>query len=92
MGRVREAGRDVAFYFGIGEGSDATRASTPEQESFGDVVIRVAPPLVAAMLLGLALGVDDDLVGYATLLGLVLVLALAWAAVLGAFHSSSRDR
>lgn len=62
------------------------------EASIGDVVIRVAPPLVAGMLLGLALGVDDDLVGYATLLGLVLVLALGWGAVLGAFRSSSRDR
>lgn len=54
MARLRDAGRDVAFYFGIGEGSDATRGSTGEQDSFGDIAIRVAPLLVAAMLLGLA--------------------------------------
>ena len=92
MGRVRDAARDVAFYFGIGDGSEAIRASTAEQESFGDVVIRVAPPLVATMLLGLALGVADDLVGYATLLGVMLVLTLGWAVVRGAFCNSSRDR
>lgn len=92
MRRVRDAGRDVAFYFGIGDGSDATRASTAKQESFGDVAIRLVPPLVATMLLGLAFGIDADLIGYATLLAVMLVLTLGWAVVRGAFRESSRDR
>lgn len=44
------------------------------------------------MVLGLTLGVDDGLVGYATLLVLVLVLALGRAVVLGALRNFSRDR
>lgn len=50
------------------------------------------PHQARAMVLGLTLGVDDGLVGYATLLVLVLVLALGRAVVLGALRNFSRDR
>ena len=44
------------------------------------------------MVLGLAFGIDDDLIGYATLLAVMLVLTLGWAVVRGAYRESSCDR
>ena len=92
MGRLRDTGRDVAYYFGIGEESEATRASTLKQEDWWTVVLRIGPPVVGAMLLRDALGADHGLAGYALLVGLVIVLATAWGLLLCLLRESGGGR
>jgi hypothetical protein len=94
MGRLRDIGRDAAFYFGVGEGSEHRGASQPEQQDadWWQVGLIIVPVLLAAFFLRRVLGFEDDVVGFLVVLGLVLVLAPIWALILRAVHSAHGNR
>jgi hypothetical protein len=65
VGRLRDFGKDAACYFGVGEGSERSRACREPEENESDLelVLRIAPPLVVTLALRRVLGIDDDLSG-----------------------------
>jgi hypothetical protein len=83
MSRLKNFGRDAAYYFGIGEGSERTRQSTNEQERpLVSTAVGVAAALVVAFLLRQALGLDEDVAGCGLSLALAFALALVCALAL----------
>jgi hypothetical protein len=82
MGRLRDFGLDLAYYFGLGEGSDRARGSDHDDEPWLPVALgAVLVPALAFVLSG-PLGFDDDLVGRLSTVGLVAVLAMACGLVM----------
>jgi hypothetical protein len=82
MSRLRDLGRDTAYYFGVGEGSVRARESEAKQATWLGTAVGVVPVLVVAFVLRRILGLDDDFTGFRLLLGLILVLAVIWGLVL----------
>ncbi len=82
MSRLRDFGRDVAHYFGVGDGSGHAGAAAGVQESWLGTLVPIVPALLAAFWLRRVLGLDDDLVGSLATLLLVVVLAVMWGLVL----------
>jgi hypothetical protein len=80
MSRFRELARDVAYYFGAGEGSDRMREAQ-EEASWLDTAVRVVPVLVVAFVLRGVIGLDG-FAGFLATLGLVFVLAAVWGLTL----------
>jgi len=93
MSRLSSIGRDVAYYFGVGEGSEATRGYEPK-ETWLQWAVQLFPPLVVALVLRGALGLDEGFVGFGLSIVLLVLLAIAWVAALrlAGFGSTSRKR
>jgi hypothetical protein len=77
MGRLRDFGRDLANYFGFGEGSERAGESAPDDEPSLQTALWVLVPAALTFALHGPLGMDDDFAGRLTTVG--LVAALAWA-------------
>jgi hypothetical protein len=95
MGRLRDFGRDTAYYFGVGEGSDPRRDPEQEGGTWLSTAVGIVPVLVAGFVLRRLLGLDDDFAGFVATLGLVVALAAVWGLVLRMggrkVHLSRRD-
>jgi hypothetical protein len=79
MGRLRDFGRDVAHYFGLGERPDAATESSDDEEPWWHGALAVGALLPLAFLLRETLGFEDDLEGFLAM----LVIAAVLASVLG---------
>jgi hypothetical protein len=77
MGRLRDFGRDVADYFGLGERPDAATESSDDEEPWWHSALAVGALLPLAFLLREALGFEDDFEGFLAMLVIAAVLASA---------------
>lgn len=79
MGRARDLASDVAYYFGVGEGSaGAAEQSQPRPESRWLSAVRVAVIVFAAFALIAAVGPEGALAGLVVLVALITVLTTGW--------------
>ncbi len=88
MGRLRDFGLDVAWYFGVGEGSEARRSSGEELD-LGDI-LRVVVVVPAAFLLERVLDLEAS--RFLVTLGLVVVLGVVWGLVLRMVSTRQSNR
>lgn len=82
MSRLRDLGRDIAHYFGGGDGSVRSSAAEQYSETWLSNLVRIVPVLLAAYWLRRVLGFDEDFTGFFATLLLVVVLAVMWGLVL----------
>ena len=82
MSRLSSFGRDVAYYFGVGEGSERIRGSNEPEETWLEWAVRLVPPLFIALVLRGVLGLDEDFVGFGLSIVLLVLLVAAWIAAL----------
>jgi hypothetical protein len=82
MSRLRDFGLDLAYYFGLGEGSDRVQESAHDDEPWLPVALgAVLVPALTFVLHG-PFGLDDDFAGRLMSVGLVAVLAMACGLVM----------
>jgi hypothetical protein len=93
LSRLSNFGRDVAWYFGLGDGSKGRQNSgrTGEQASWTAVLLQVGPFLVVFEVLRRVLPLHDDIAGVAGQVGIFVVLAIVWAQVLLAITRHNRN-
>jgi hypothetical protein len=91
--RLSNLGRDVAWYFGLGDGSPGRQNSgrADEQASWPAVLLRVGPLVVVFDFLRRVLPLDDDVAGVVGQVVLFVVLAVVWAQVLLAIDRHRRN-
>jgi hypothetical protein len=77
MGRLRDFGRDVANYFGLGERPDAAIESSDDEGPWWHSALAVGALLPLAFLLRETLGFEDDFEGFLAMLVIAAVLASA---------------
>ena len=90
MSRLSSIGRDVAYYFGAGEGSERLRGSNEPEETWLQWAVRLVPPLLVALVLRGALGLDEGFVGFGFSIVLLVLLVAAWVAALRVAGFGSR--
>jgi hypothetical protein len=82
MSRLRDFGLDLAYYFGLGEGSERVRESAQDDEPWLPVALGVVLVPALTFVLHGPLGFHDDFVGRLSTVGLVAVLAMACGLVM----------
>jgi hypothetical protein len=82
MGWLRDFRLNVAYYFGLGEGSDRVRESDHADESWLPVAVGAVLVPALAFVLGGVLGFGEDFVGRLSTVGLVAVLATVWGLIM----------
>lgn len=90
--RLSNLGREVAWYFGLGDGSQGQNPGrADEQASWRSVLLRVGPLVVVFDVLRRVLPLNDDVAGVVGQVGLFVVLAVVWAQVLQAIDRHRRN-
>lgn len=82
MSQLGDLGRDTAYYFGFGRGSERMRAARRDEPTWLTVTVSVVPILIATFGLARLLGIRGDLVGIVVELGLLVATTVVWGLLL----------